>query len=588
MKIKELKIHNWRSIADISMDFEKLMIFIGQNNHGKSNILSAILFFFGEISLCEKDYRKGSKELWVEIEFDELDDHDKSQFRKYLTHENTIKVRKVANTEDGFSYHGYKETPKEKLLREEICIKYTSREKAKKLPFFSLLPQEGRILQDDIRKALFEFLESKDDIEYEYILEETKFLCYNNIAQGIFGNILFIPSLKDTLDELNLKGSSVFNKILSVAIQEMSENNPVYKEAKGKMLTLTQTLNKNLDDGTKNKSRPKELANLEDRLEKELSTWNTKIDIEITPPDINEIFKLGTEVIVDDGVKTGIEYKGHGLQRSLLFALIKSWSEISQEIEQQKGTKETGRRTSSSSFIIIEEPELYLHPQAQREFFSSLKQLSEKNHQVIITTHSSFFLDLSLYKSICIVRKNGRTSPTEIFQCREDLFKELNDKKTFNLIYWINPERGEIFFSEKTILVEGQTEKTIIPYIADKLGIFKHGYSLIDCGSKESIPIYEYLLNKFNIEYVVVYDKDHQSSKTKEQITLSDQKSKQIEDSINPTLGKSVVLENDIEEEIGLSKNGSKYKAFKALKKINEKGFSIPKKFEAKIKEIYS
>lgn len=588
MKIKELKIHNWRSIADISIDFEKIMIFIGQNNHGKSNILSAILFFLGEMSLCEKDYRKGSKELWVEIEFDELDDHDKSQFRKYLTHEDTIRVRKVANTEDGFSYHGYKETPKEELLREEICIKYTSRKEAEKLPFFSLLPEEGRILQDDIRKALSEFLKSKDDIEYEYVLEETAFLGYKNIAQGIFGNILFIPSLKDTSDEMNLKGSSVFNKILSVAIEEMSENNTVYKEAKDKMARLTQVLNKNLDDGTKNKSRPEELANLEDRLEKELSTWNTKVDIEITPPDINEIFKLGTEVIVDDGVKTGIEYKGHGLQRSMLFALIKSWSEISQEIEQQKDAKKSGRKISNSSFIIIEEPELYLHPQAQREFFSSLKQLSEKNHQVIITTHSSFFLDLSLYKSICIVRKDGRTSPTKIFQCREDLFKELDDKKAFNLTYWVNPERGEIFFSEKTILVEGPTEKTIIPYIADKLGIFKYSYSLIDCGGKENIPIYEYLLNKFNIKYVVVYDKDHQTTKTKEEIAGSDQKSKKIEDSIDSILGKSVILENDIEEEIGLSENGSKSKPFKALKKINEKEFSIPKKFETKIKEIYS
>ncbi len=42
MKIKTLHIHNWRSIQDVDITFERMMVFIGQNNHGKSNILTAL------------------------------------------------------------------------------------------------------------------------------------------------------------------------------------------------------------------------------------------------------------------------------------------------------------------------------------------------------------------------------------------------------------------------------------------------------------------------------------------------------------------------------------------------------------------
>lgn len=45
MKIEKIKISNFRSIIDVDISFEDLMMFIGQNNHGKSNILYAVLFF---------------------------------------------------------------------------------------------------------------------------------------------------------------------------------------------------------------------------------------------------------------------------------------------------------------------------------------------------------------------------------------------------------------------------------------------------------------------------------------------------------------------------------------------------------------
>ena len=90
----------------------------------------------------------------------------------------------------------------------------------------------------------------------------------------------------------------------------------------------------------------------------------------------------------------------------------------------------------------------------------------------------------------------------------------------FNLNYWINPERGELFFARKVVLAEGSTEKTILPLLAEKLGIFRHDFTLIDCGSKDSMPSYLQLLNKFRIPYVAVYDRDHQMGKFADAIAV--------------------------------------------------------------------
>ncbi|MCI5147549.1 MAG: DUF2813 domain-containing protein [Candidatus Electrothrix sp. AR3] len=57
MKIEKFIISNWRSIKELEVEFEDMMVFIGQNNHGKSNILSSILFFFGEIKHQDLDFK---------------------------------------------------------------------------------------------------------------------------------------------------------------------------------------------------------------------------------------------------------------------------------------------------------------------------------------------------------------------------------------------------------------------------------------------------------------------------------------------------------------------------------------------------
>jgi predicted ATP-dependent endonuclease of OLD family len=595
MRIEKVVIHNWRSIADEEIDFEELMIFIGQNNHGKSNIISSLLFFFGTITHSVLDFHGSSNELFVEITFTNLDEFDQSQFKKYLSPDNKIKVRKSVSDEGEVAYNGYLFAPTTDFLKEESILALSKREEVERTPLKDFIPSSGRLTKDIIKAAQEEYTTANHaTLEFQYVLEQSTFLGAKNVAKGIFGDVYFIPAVKNATDEFKMTGNSIFNQLFSQIIGKMSERNEYYKSARTQMQALTQILNKKNEKGDDNTERPIEITTLEQNLENELKKWNTTIDIEITPPNIDDVLKVNTSVWVDDGKKTDISRKGHGLQRSLIFALIKSWAAYLKTERETKAEEEAlaeatttpKRKASDSTYFFFEEPELYLHPQAQKELYASLKELSLSHNQIVLSTHSASFLDLEDYKSICIVNKVDTATGSKVKQFTTDIF-EGDDKTNFNLVYWINPERSELFFAKKVILVEGATDKTIIPRLAKATGHFNFEYTVIECGGKDSIKLYIKLLNSFRIPYVAVYDKDHQAYKDVNGHSSADISSAGIEAVINAGFGKSVILINDIEEEIGITERNDKAKPYLALTQIASPEFTLSPGLAEKISTIY-
>ena len=429
----------------------------------------------------------------------------------------------------------------------------------------------------------------KDDIQFSFEPETTNFMGLKSVAKGIFGEIYFIPAVKEASDDFSSKDSSVFGKLYSDVVSAMSEHNQEWRDTKVKLSELFSTLNKLDAQGGVNTIRPRQLIDFEEELTRELSAWGAELDIEVSPPDIETVFRANTQVWVNDGVRTDIKRKGHGLQRALTVALVhvvsKKTQANNQEVNANGNEEQAARQSSKSRYFIFEEPELYLHPQAQRSLFDSFISLSESGSQVILCTHSSGLVDVERYKSIYIVTKENEVVGSKIKQCSDDIF-EGDDKKDFNLSYWINPDRGELFFATKVILLEGATDKTVLPVLAKYLGIFRYDYTLIDCGSKDNIPLYARLLNKFAIPYLAVYDRDHQQHKNADAIASADKSTKMIEDEINPDFGATIVLDNDIEEELGLPQ-GNKNKPYGALTHISSHAFVISDSFKSKIFKIY-
>lgn len=226
MKIKTLEIKNWRSIKELKVTAQDLMIIIGQNNHGKSNLLSAILFFFGEIKHQDLDFSQGAEDLFVYIEFSELDDQDKKTFEKYVTQQETIKVRKVAYLGGSFEYKGWIQTCLEDYLKEENVGNYTSRETANSLPFYPYLPPAGRLSKQQIIEAQQKYIQSNiRNLTFSYELEKTNFMGLKSVAKGIFGEVYFLPAIKNAADDFASKDTSVFGKLLGEVVETMSQHN---------------------------------------------------------------------------------------------------------------------------------------------------------------------------------------------------------------------------------------------------------------------------------------------------------------------------------------------------------------------------
>lgn len=278
-------------------------------------------------------------------------------------------------------------------------------------------------------------------------------------------------------------------------------------------------------------------------------------------------------------IKTSI--LSQSLQRKVFFNFLKKTLKNIEKYEMNL------KKMFYSIFLIFEEPELHLNPQESREMYSILIKLSKIGIQIVMETHSSYFVGLKQYKSICLLRKVG--SSIKAYQHTGKLLNG-DEIKSFNMNYWINPDRGEMFFAKKVILVEGQTDKIALSYLAKKLEIYNYNYSIIECGSKSIIPQFIKVLNAYKIPYIAVYDKDNHKWRNESELESSNLKNKNIKKIINRYIGDFIEFENDIEEEIynvERERKNYKNKPYYTLQKISEKEYVISKKLEEKIRRIY-
>jgi CRISPR-associated exonuclease Cas4 len=518
MRIQRLRIHNYRSIRDLEMKCLPLVTLLGPNNHGKSNLLAALEFCLSTSAKpVEQDFfvnrGEGDNDFWVEITFNGLTEQEKNTFKKYVQSDGTVCIRKTARIQNGgieVFYNGYIEQPGVEWLNSDKARYYALHENVNQTPLKDFVPSSGHLTKTHIEEAQQKYIEQhRKELNFSRALEEGPLLGQKNVGGGVLPDFYLIPAVRDLTDEIKVKTTTTFGRLLNRAVREMAERDPRFIEARKQLEQVVQSLNVRGD----NEQESNQLARLERSIEEELRTWDVKVNIEVTPPELERLFELGTDVHLNDGVKTIAERKGHGLQRAMIFALLRAWAK---SLREERNSGDQGgpapRKQSDSVIFAMEEPELFLHPHAQRKLAISLRELSETpEHQIFICTHSTHFVDLVHYKEIAIIHKPSTENGTCVRQCIEELFGGDNideRKKRFHMAHWINPDRGEMFFAKKVVFVEGETEKVVLPYLAKKLGIYDPDISIIDCGSKHNLSLYITIANAFKIQYLVIHDED--------------------------------------------------------------------------------
>lgn len=168
------------------------------------------------------------------------------------------------------------------------------------------------------------------------------------------------------------------------------------------------------------------------------------------------------EVYIDDGTLTPIQLKGDGIKSLTALAIL--------NISEQ---------TDKVSLIAIEEPESHLHPEAARQLYKTISELS-MNHQVILTTHSPLFVNRIDVKSNVIVDGGKATLVKKVKEIRDVLGTIVSD----NLIN-----------AENILLVEGEDDKVALEKLLPRMSL--HVKKAIQNGTL----IIDYLGGAGNLSY---------------------------------------------------------------------------------------
>jgi putative ATP-dependent endonuclease of OLD family len=175
-------------------------------------------------------------------------------------------------------------------------------------------------------------------------------------------------------------------------------------------------------------------------------------------------------------------------------------------------------KNENGLILIIDEPEAHLHPLAQKWLARTLYQMAKDGLQMVITTHSPYFIDLEFLEGIYLVRKeNGMTyvknhkKSTFAEYCKNNGANNANENTIIS--FYVKSATSNIlkgFFAKKVVLVEGMTEELALPIYLEKaeLDVLREGIDIIGVGGKGELAKWWRLFTAYNIPCYVCFDND--------------------------------------------------------------------------------
>lgn len=204
--------------------------------------------------------------------------------------------------------------------------------------------------------------------------------------------------------------------------------------------------------------------------------------------------------------------------------------EIETIISEFHGKKDDN--SSDINMLFIEEPEAHTHPQLQYVFIKNIKELinerkikdgEEIKIQTIITTHSSHIVSECDFNDVRYLIRKNNSLDSRNFQELKDSYD--SDHSAFRFIKkYLNLNRSELFFTDKAIFIEGDTERILLPSMMQKIDrehtgekkyvpLLSQNISIIEAGAYAHIfkPLIEFL----GIKVLVITDIDLAKKKIK-------------------------------------------------------------------------
>lgn len=498
MKLRRLRIHNFRSILEADIEVHDYTMIVGANNAGKSNIISALRAFYEDFKHSGDDLPKMKDaqvdESWVELTFDLSEDEWEGLADKY------------------------KEGAAGRILavRRYFASKEKDRFKSNQSNIYAIVNGE---------------------------LEKDLFYGAKNVGTAKVGSVIYIPALTTAAEQMKTSGPSPLRDMLNLMLKRVIGESPAFKEVEGAFEKLN------------DEARGEEgfLSKISKPINASIEQWGVRFDMGVNPVAPEDITKnLIRHGFVDamlGETAFAIDRYGHGFQRSFLYELIKlapGFTEV----------KAVGKKEFDPDFtlILFEEPEVFLHPAQQDNMAYHLRRLAAGDaQQVMVTSHSPIFVgkiaddlcqivrvrrdngisnigqikqdelkgvlgqgyefktSLEAYVNDAAVPDNAKTEAKRLLQGATEDAVIAEQEERFRYQLWLDSDRAAMFFADRVLLVEGATEKALFAWLLarDWHDLSQYRVAVVDAMGKYNLHRYIALLEGFGIPYGLMLDDDN-------------------------------------------------------------------------------
>ncbi|HFI0701968.1 TPA: ATP-dependent endonuclease [Streptococcus suis] len=530
MKIKKINVQNYRLLKDFSLELKsELSLIVGKNNCGKTSVLSVL----------EKIINKSSSLTWEDINLH----HRKVIFEN---------IKKVSDTPDS-------ELEPILGINLQIWIQYSEEDSYQNIqPFMmDLNPDNNFIILEfsyiipiqnlrDLNNKISDFIDDFSSFESfmkknmsEFFDMQVFSLGYDPATQKLTEEKSDLLEMKDIHKVIKVKGISasreVSNKENNRSLSKTS--NLFYKSNNGDdidnaaknllqsaIIEADEALTKAYSGDGNSKGIFTQVFERVKRFGGSDSEAELAIYSSLSEKDI--ISNNTTLYYRHDGSLLPETYNGLGYLN--LYGMIFEIETLMSDIK---------NKPADINLVYIEEPESHTHPQLQYVFIKNIKdllaehvtELKEKSNiydiQSLITTHSSHIVSDCDFDDLIYFKRNNGTATAKAFNSLKEEYGI--DRLGYKFVkQYLTLNSSELFFADKVICIEGDTERILLPTMMQKVDIanpikqnsnimplLSQNISIIETGAHSQVfrKLFEFL----GIKVLIITDIDS----TKEEIT---------------------------------------------------------------------
>ncbi|MBP5351021.1 MAG: AAA family ATPase [Fibrobacterales bacterium] len=279
-------------------------------------------------------------------------------------------------------------------------------------------------------------------------------LAAENALRELMPSPLIISALPDDTGPFGEEEGNLTSQLLSAVVGPLIER---YREAFEKAFEALSPLFGDDYD------RPQELRNFDRELNRALEAIfpSLRLQIQFPRPDLSTLLRQASLRVYEEGYPDGqdLSLMGQGAQRAVQMALLRRLAET-----KAAQSKHPGRR-----LLLIEEPELHLHPQAVELVRLSLKRLSQEGYQVVFATHSAQMVTAEDVRTCLLIRKNIARGTFMRERIEDAVKRVVHDAPSQLQLLFSLSNSNEMLFADRIALTEGKTELRILPRLYERL-----------------------------------------------------------------------------------------------------------------------